>query len=306
MKLHARASSNSVIKMIMSNANGIGESKRESKAQSDLVGQNGQSVSSKAHSISSTQNLRTVTTQYTNFIKDNYGGRVVKNMNSETIKEFIRYKIEEDKLSLSSANTYISELGKISDNLNQLGVNSTLREEITNYRTELKESYGSLQSKKVDRTNSNPVAIIKEMNNTSPFGLSSQLQLEAGLRVGDATDMSKISINNDNSLTIHGSKNGLTYTTAPISNNLRDRVAEAKENGYKVAYSEYRESLKEATETTNQEYKGTHSLRYDFANHAHSENLKNGISSEDSKLEISLKMGHSREEITEHYLKSNK
>lgn len=299
--LHQRASSNAIINKIMSNAKGIGESKSRAKQESNIKGQNGQNISSKAHSISSTQNLRTVTKQYVNFVKENFNGKPLSNINNESIREFINKKIE-DNLTLSSVNTYISELGKMSDNLNQLGVNSTSRESITSYRIELKEAHGSLQSAKVDRTNNNPTAIINEMKNT-PFSLSSELQLKAGLRVDDALNLNKVTINQDNTLTVMGSKNGLNYTTTALDNNLIQRVAEAQENGYKVNYSAYREVLKEATEATNQEFKGTHSLRYDYANNQHQENKENGMSENESKAQISLDMGHSRVEITEHYLK---
>ena len=67
--IHNRASATAVINQIMSQANGIGSSKIEAKQQSILLGQNGQKVSSKAHSIKSLQNLRSITTQYVNFIK---------------------------------------------------------------------------------------------------------------------------------------------------------------------------------------------------------------------------------------------
>lgn len=299
--LHQRASANAIINKIMSNAKGIGESKSRAKQESNIKGQNGQNISSKAHSISSTQNLRTVTKQYINFVKENYKGKPISNINNESVKEFINQKIE-DNLTLSSINTYISELGKMSDNLNQLGVDATSRESITAYRTDLKEQYGSLQSPKVDRTNSNPAAIIKEMKNT-PYSLSSELQLRAGLRVDDALNLNKVTINQDNTLTVMGSKNGLNYTTATLNENLIQRVAEAQQNGYSVNYSEYREVLKEATEATNQEWKGTHSLRYDYANNQHQKNKENGMSESESKAQISLDMGHSRMEITEHYLK---
>ena len=54
-------------------------------------------------------------------------------------------------------------------------------------------------------------------------------------------------------------------------------------------------SLKEAVESTGQEWNGTHGLRYNYTQEA----LDNGA----SRAKISLNMGHSREEITGHYLK---
>ena len=300
--LHNRASANAIINKIMSNANGIGQSKSRAKQESNTSGQNGHKISSKAHSISSTQNLRTVTKQYVNFVKENYSGKPLKNINNESMREFLNAKIESG-LSLSSTNTYISELAKISDNLNQLNHNETSRENITAYREELKQEYGTLQSFNVDRTNTNTEAILNEMKNTQ-FSLTAELQARAGLRVDDALNVDKLTINSDNSIHVEQSKNGLNYTTSVQSEELINKLREAKENGYQANYSEYRESLKEAVENTNQEFHGTHSLRYDYANNQHQENKENGMSESESKARISLSMGHSRIEITEHYLKS--
>ena len=55
-----------------------------------------------------------------------------------------------------------------------------------------------------------------------------------------------------------------------------------------------RTALKEAVESTGQEWKGIHSLRYDAIQEQHT----NGM----SLSEISLYAGHSREEIILHYM----
>lgn len=294
MKIHSRASANAVIKQVMKQANGIGTSKSLSKNSSEIIGQNGHSVSPKAHSIKSIQNLRSITSQYVNFIKENYGNRIVNHLNNETMKDFINYKLE-NGTSEGSINTYISTLAKVSDNLNQLGVNGTSREEITAYRSELKEFGHHLQKNHINRAYENPQAIIREMSSFNFYSLSARLQLEVGLRAGDSIEASKWILNNqDNTLTIKGSKNGLTYTTSPLSSETAQQVREAIQNNYSVNYGEYRETLKEAVEATGQSWRGTHGLRYNYAQGA----LSNGA----SKAEISLNMGHSREEITTHYL----
>jgi len=292
--INKRASATAVINQIMKNANGIGTSKTQAKENSQILGQNGQAVSSKAHSIASIQNLRTVATQYINFVKDTYGNRVVKNINDSTMKEFINHKLE-NGVSEGTANTYISELAKVSSNLTELGINSTSRDAITAYRSELKANGHNLQKNHLNRAYSNTQSIINAMSNNSPYSLSTQLQVEIGLRVDDAINSDKWILTNNNTLKIEGSKNGLNYTTSTLSDETASRVREAINNGYWVNYGEYRESLKEAVESTQQSWNGTHGLRYNYAQEA----LANGA----SRAEISLNMGHSREEITGHYLK---
>ena len=298
-----RASVNSVIKAVMSNANGIGESKRDSRANSGIKGQNGQNISTKAHSISSIQNMRTVATQYFNHVKENHEGRVLENVNADTMKEFIDKKLE-DGLSGASANTYISELARISDNLNQLGVDTVSRAEITDYRNELKEDY-NLQSEHINRAYENASEIVSSMYENTAYGLSSELQYELGLRADDASNSEKWSINEDGSLHIENSKGGIEYDTKVLNEDLLEKVREAIEQDYKVAYEDYREALKDAVNENNEEWHGTHGLRYDFAQERFEELKEQGLNDNEALAEVSLEMGHSREEITEHYLCRN-
>lgn len=297
----ARASVNAVVNRVMSQADGVGQSKAEAKANSDKVGANGQSISTKAHSIKSKEALRSATNQLLNHIKENNTGRVVGNINNETARDFINSKIAEG-MKENSLNTLISTISKVADNLNDIGINTISRESIADYRNDLREAGHDLKSETIVRTNEDPQAIVKAMNEGSPFGLSSSLQLESGMRAGDAIDSSKWTLNNDNSISIEGSKNGVNYTTTPVSQDTANRVAQAIENGYKVSYNEYNSTLKEATEGTGQEHQGSHSLRFDHINNKHEENKANGMTESESKTLLSLENGHSRESIIDIYL----
>jgi len=291
-----RASVNMVISAVMKEANGIGESKTEARANSEITSINGQNISSKAHSLKSMDNLRSVTSQYLNHVKENNQGRVLLNVNNETIKDFIIDKID-NGLSGASANTYLSELGKMSDNLNKLGEHRTDRESITlDIRNDLKDMGHDLGPTNQDRTNINGGAMVDYMKQNSPYGLEAELQKSAGLRVDDALNIAqKITINSDNSLHIAGSKNGNDYNTIPLNQELINRVQEAINNNYSVNYEDYRSTLKDAAEQTGNEWNGTHSLRFDYANDQRNEGK--------TLSEISESMGHSREDITERYLK---
>jgi hypothetical protein len=302
MRLSPRASGNAVIKAVMSNSKGIGTSKADSRANSGLKGQNGHEVSSKTHSIATTQNQRSVITQYVNYVKEEYGNRVMENINNETMKEFIDHKLNEDGISGATANTYISELGRISDNLNELGVNSVSREEITSYREDLKEQGVNLQGDHLDRSYNEADKIVENMYNDSPYGLSAELQYEAGLRADDALNSEKWTINEDNSLHIENSKGGVEYDTKILNEELIEKVREAIEQEYKGNYEDYRESLKEAVEQQGEEWNGTHGLRYDFAQERVEELREQGLTDSEALAQTSQEMGHSREEITLHYL----
>ena len=287
--IHKRAPANAVINKIMSKSNGIGTSKTEAKSRSETIAQNGQAISSKNHSIKSVQNMRSITTQYVNFVKEHYGNRVVSHLTNETMKEFIDYKL--DTVSQGTANTYISILAKTADSLNELSVQTVSRSEITSYRTELRANGNDLQKNHVDRSNSDSQSILEAMKET-PYFLSTYLMQNLGLRADDALNFSKLRLNDDQNLYVMGSKNGLNYTTAPLSTELVERVKEAISNQISIKYGDYRASLKEVVEGLGQEFKGVHSLRWDY------------VQNSDLDLAaLSLSLGHSREEISLHYMK---
>lgn len=294
----ARSSANHIKSEVMKNATAIGESKSQARAESGAKGANGHDISTKAHSISSVENLRSVTSQYIDYVKENYDGKVAGNINEESVKSFINSKAQE--VSGGTLNTYISTLGKMANNLNQLGVNTISREEITGYRDELKAEGVDLKSEHINRAYEVPQMIVSNMEQNTPYGLSATLQHEAGLRVDDATNSKKWTLNADNSLHIEGSKGGINYDTKPLSDETAHRVAEAIENGYKVHYNEYREALKE---NVSEDYHGTHGLRYNFAQERVMELKEQGCTHSEALSRTSLEMGHSREDITEHYLK---
>lgn len=292
-----RASANSIINRVMSNANGINVSKSLSRERSDKIGANGHKVSDKAHSIKEVQNMRSITTQYINYIKEHYEGKVANNINSDSAKSFLESKANE--VSGGTLNTYISTMNKVADNLDKDSIGTLSREDIQSIKSKIKENH-SLAKNHENRAYNDPLSIRRVMEHT-PFSLSSDLQHEAGLRANDSIDSSKWTINNDNSLTIHGSKGGITYQTAILSQNIIDRVSEAKEMNYKANYTEYKDTLKEAVQSTGQEWSGTHGLRYNFAQEQVSQLQEQGYTKAQADGLTSLAMGHSRLDITKHY-----
>jgi hypothetical protein len=184
-----RATANSIINRVMSNANGIGESKREARTNSQTKGENGHKVSTKAHSIKEVQNLRSVTTQYINYIKENCTGKLSQNINAESAKSFIVSKLESGSWKGSSTNTNISTFNKIVDNLKKDNIGLLSRNNIKEIKAEIKQDY-NLSKQHTNRAYFNPKSIIEAMKNTT-MSISSTLQHEAGLRSDDAINSNK-------------------------------------------------------------------------------------------------------------------
>ncbi len=301
MTIGKRASANAVIKAVMSQVTAIGKSKTAAKADSQVRGQNGHKVSSFAHSIATLQNTRSIVNQYVNFIKLNHGNRVVGHINKETVKEFLLSK----NISGGSLNTYISTMAKVTDNFNKIGIQSIERKDIHTIRTEYKNNNINLKKNHVNRA---PLAntipqIIKNVESSSSYSLSVKLQAYAGLRIDDTTNSAKWKLNEDNTLYITQSKNGINFTTLQIDRKLALEVKEAIANGYKIDKTEYSKTLKEAVEKTGQNYQGSHSMRYHFAKSRVSElQSEYQYSFSQALAQTSIEMSHSREEITLFYL----
>ena len=137
------------------------------------------------------------------------------------------------------------------------------------------------------------------MQLSSLYYISAKLQLEAGLRLDDAINSSKWEINDDdNSITILGSKNGLCYSTKKLSDKTIRQLRLAKEAGYYAPKNAYVKDLKAAGADS----RGTHGLRYNFAQERYEELRKEGMSHIEALAQVSIDMGHSRVEITRHYL----
>ena len=66
--------------------------------------------------------------------------------------------------------------------------------------------------------------------------------------------------------------------------------------------NEYREILKDAAEKTEQDYTGSHGLRWNFAVDRMEELQGTDMTYEERLQVVSWEMGHERADITEHYL----
>ena len=133
--------------------------------------------------------------------------------------------------------------------------------------------------------------------------MSAKLQAYIGMRIDDATNSSKWRLNDDNTIHITQSKNGLNYTTVQIDDKLAQEVRTAIVEGYKIDKTEYAQVLKEAIEKEGQKFQGSHSMRYAFAQSRYAE-LKEEYTytHNEAMSQVSLEMGHSRAEITLTYL----
>lgn len=296
-----RASSKAATNYFSKAMDGQGQSKVQSKNTSDLISQrSGHKKSDNVHSINTMKSFRNVTSQYTQFLKDKFGS-IKGNLNTTTATEWLEEKLnnKDEEFKGSSANTYISQLGNLQIAASKLGNKCDI--DLKDIAGNLRDSGYDLGKSATDRSFADANSLVSAMQN-SQYAISASFQGEAGMRVDDAINSNKWQINQNNTITIHGSKNGLNYTTRELNQKLINKAVEAKEQGYRTSYTSYSTNLKEVANNQNQVWQGTHGLRYNYAQSRFSELQQQGYSYKESLAKVSLEMGHSRIEITLHYL----
>jgi integrase len=132
--------------------------------------------------------------------------------------------------------------------------------------------------------------------------LAGQIQREVGIRVNEVAQI-RVEQLADGKLTVQGKGGKITHRelSPKTMEKLKDHIS--KNGQFKIDKNSYRNSIKQASEKTAQEYQGSHGLRWNYAQDRLAELNKQGESYYSSLSKISKEMGHERPDITEHYLK---
>ena len=72
---------------------------------------------------------------------------------------------------------------------------------------------------------------------------------------------------------------------------------------FSITRKTYEKHLKEAFEANGVKYKGTHSLRYTYAQNSLLGKIESGLSSKEALKQVSEELGNHREDITLHYVR---
>lgn len=267
------------VSKIIKKHNGIGQSKLESRNSSGLKAENGHNVSDKFHSYKSLDNARRDLINLGEYANQKFK---IKDM-SQITAEVVRSWIQDKNITYNTASNYLSEINKVSQHL---GIK---REEVkalrTEFKAQLKENILTSRAyKNLDKIRlQNPKAQI-----------AFELQKNYGLRVKEATHINLKNLSDNNVL--HYQQKGGMISQKEISQELADKIRENATDGkFKVNRDIYTQELKKQIEATGQTYNGTHGLRHSYAQNL----LEKGY----SKAEVSKEMGHSREEITNTYIR---
>jgi len=267
------------VRTIIYSIDGIGTSKLDSRHASDRKSlESGHKVSPMLHSVKSITNLRRELTDLATYAKVEHGVGKIAKIDAEIVRSWIGSK----EIGYRTASNYLSNLNKIADHL------AISREEVAIIRQELSPQ---LPRPAKDRRSYKHLDRLQVAERAMP---AMRLQRDYGLRAGAATH-----INLDKQL--HGNvlsyrEKGGKWSQKVLDKDLVSQLHKNAQNGsYAINYKTYTRDLRQGIENLGEEWHGTHGLRHSYAQRRLEEGASLG--------EVSLEMGHVREEITLAYLR---
>ena len=266
------------VSQILQKVNGIGTSKKETREQSGVKSpESGHKVSDKVHSFKSLENLRNDLTNLSNYAKTEFKIQDIREINIDIVSSWIESK----NIGYNTASNYMSELNKVSDHFN------FTKEEIKDLRADLKKELPKAELE--TRAYKNLEKIELKEKHQPAF----ELQRDYGLRVNASTHINLDKQLNGNTLTFR--EKGGKLSQKELSPNLAQKIREnALEGKYEINKRTYARDFQKQIEKSGQKYNGTHGIRHTYAQK---------MLETHSKAEVSQEMGHSREEITDTYLR---
>ena len=266
------------VSQILQKVNGIGTSKKETREQSGAKSiESGHKVSDKVHSYKSLENLKNDLTNLAAYAKNEFKIQDIREINIDIVSSWIDSK----NIGYNTASNYMSELNKVSDHFN------FTKEEIKELRADLKNDLPKAELE--TRAYKNLEKIELKDKNQVAF----ELQRDYGLRVNAATHIDLNKQLNGNTLTYRekGGKLSQKELNPTLAQKIKENAVDGK---YEVNKRTYSRDLQREIEKIGQKYTGTHGIRHTYAQK---------MLETHSKAEVSKELGHTREEITDTYLR---
>ena len=266
------------VSQILQKVNGIGISKKESREKSGAKSlESGHKVSDKVHSYKSLENLRNDLTNLATYAKEEFKIQDIREINIDIVSSWLESK----DISYNTASNYMSELNKVSDHFN------FTKEEIKDLRADLKKELPKTELETRAYKNLEKIQL-KEKHQ-----VAFELQRDYGLRVNAATHINLEKQLNGNTLTYRekGGKLSQKELNPTLAQKIKENAVDGK---YEVNKRTYARDFQKQIEKIGQKYNGTHGIRHTYAQK---------MLETHSKAEVSQEMGHSREEITDTYLR---
>jgi len=256
--------------------------------------------------------------QFGHFAKTELGVRDLESLTGEHVKNFLASRIAEG-VKYATFQKEAAALSKFENAMNQFarhtgsGRDYSFRSAITDVRQEAAQVIDRFQG---TRAYSDPDALIRKIDNTT-YKLAASIQHEAGARIYEASKIDPDQLAGKGADPHTGTAVGFIRLdpgdtkggkgrTISVSQETYSRLEAhiSKRGEFRVKSSNsYRDALKQAATASNQEYTGSHGLRWNYAQERVAGLQKAGLTYDQAISQTSWDMGHERADITEHYLR---
>lgn len=269
----------------------------------------------KIYSYETAETYKQTWHDFATWAKENVQLRDIEKVTSEQIRSYLESRIA-DGVKYSTFEKECSALAKLENALNaysekfERNNEYKFRDTIKEIKIEARETLDrSIETRAYD----NPRELINSIKDDFYKTIAS-VQYESGARINEVWQIEKSDLNGLRQdpmtnelkgwLSVEG-KGGKEREIA-VSQETYQRISEILERQENLHFDKdnYREALKEAAEASNQDYTGSHGLRWNFAQERMEElSEKTSLTYEEKLQQVSWEMGHERGDITEHYLR---
>ena len=281
----------------------IGESKHVAKSEARSEGAKtwheiGKNLD--IYSYKTADAYRDVAKQAFEYIKQEFGVKDITKLQGEHVQAFLESKIEEG-IKYSTFQQYAAALEKLETALSKYtGQEYNFSKDIAEARA---EAQAVLERTDAHRAYETPRELIRAIDRQD-FKTIATAQYESGARIHELNHL-KLEQFKENSIEVQGKGGKIREIelSEKTYNALKSLVENSPNQKLTFDTNAYRNELKQASERTNQEYQGSHGLRWNFAQERFTELQEKGLSYEQALSEVSQLLGHERPDITEHYLR---
>lgn len=301
-----KGSINYQVSQVMKMLTGHCISKYETRKTSNTKGENNHNVSPLIHSTNYDKAIKNTALSLAQFAKES-GTKDMEKINNETIEKYINEKIKKG-ISNKSISASLSHMMKIQHALNQTFYNRTKKENTLLFSKDIIKELREKANKiavKTDKSKiksyANPNIFLSKIATRS--SLQVELMMKSGIRVNDAIHIKKEQLLSNNKIKFR-SKGGKVFIKK-IDPFLYEKIKKAVlNNSYNISYKTFYRDMKKVAIENDIAWSGTHGLRHSWAKKDYANNLKRGLSNENSLLKTSQNLAHNRAEITKLYIQS--
>jgi len=290
----------------------------QSQSQSETWHKIGKGIG--IHSYSTADAYRDVWRQLGNYVKSEFQIKDMEKLTGNHVQSFLESKITSG-VAHATFMQYAAACEKLEVALNGYSDHKHLEnpkysenhyhfsEQIADARADAHQMLDRFEG---SRAYSDPESLIKSIQDES-HNLAASMQYEGGARVHEISLIKpdQLAGLREDSITGEmkghidiegkGGKENEVALSAETYQRLENHIHDHGE--FRIDKDEYRSDLKDASEKTEQEYTGSHGLRWSFAQERFQEIQQHGLTYEEALSKVSKELGHERADITEHYLK---